>query len=72
MATNPSKQPNDGVKPVIEEIARTEVCFPNIRLVVEDITVAPVPDRKVESSPENEKAAFRLWLGDGEKVIQGE
>lgn len=71
MATDHLKQPNDGIKPVIAEIARTEVCFPNIRLIVEDIIVVPVPDAKAESSPENVKAAFRLWLSDGDKVIQG-
>ena len=71
MATDPFHQPNDGIKPVIEEIARTEVCFPNIRLIVEDITVVPVPNPNVQSSPGTERAAFRLWLGDGEKMIQG-
>ena len=52
------------LKPVIAEVARTEVCFPDIKLLVENITL-----EKVSGA---DTWAFRLWLTDGEKFIQGE
>ena len=62
-----AQQPHFGIKPIIEEIIRTEVCFSNIRLEVDRIDIIPVPTP--DSS--EERQAFRLWLGDGEKTIQG-
>lgn len=53
------------LKPIIGEIARTEVCFPSIKLLVEKISLENV------SKTESFYGAFRLWLSDGEKCIQG-
>ena len=62
-----TQQPHYGIKPVIEEIIRTQVCFANIRLEVERISIVPVPT----SDEAEEKQAFRLRLSDGEKSILG-
>ena len=51
------------LKPIIAEVARAEVCFPNIKLLVEEISL--------ENISGTETWAFRLWLSDGEKMIQG-
>ena len=51
------------LKPIIAEIARTEVCFPNIKLLVEEISLDNISG--------TETWAFRLWLTDGEKIVQG-
>ena len=51
------------LKPIIAEIARTEVCFPSIKLLIDKISL--------ENIPGTETWAFRLWLTDGEKVVQG-
>lgn len=51
------------LKPIIAEIARTEVCFPNIKLLIEKISL--------ENISGTETWAFRLWLTDGEKIVQG-
>lgn len=59
---------NINVKPIIAELARTEVCFPNIQLLVEKIIVQPLPDRGDAEGP---RGAFRLWLTDGACTIQG-
>ena len=59
---------NINVKPIIAELARTEVCFPNIQLLVDKIIVQPLPDRGDAGEP---RGAFRLWLTDGECTIQG-
>lgn len=56
------------VKPVIQELVRTQVCFPNLKLLVDRIAVVTVPD--VDELSGNE--AFKLTLTDGEKTIQGE
>lgn len=55
------------VKPVIAELVRTQVCFPNLKLLVERIVVVVVPD--VDELSGNE--AYKLTLTDGEKTIQG-
>ncbi|KAL8895051.1 MAG: hypothetical protein Q9207_008317 [Kuettlingeria erythrocarpa] len=54
------------VKPVIAEVVRTQVCFPNLKLLVERIVVVVVPD--VDELSGNE--AYKLVLTDGEKTIQ--
>ncbi|KAI4140226.1 MAG: hypothetical protein L6R39_005893 [Caloplaca ligustica] len=54
------------VKPVIQELVRTQVCFPNLKLLVDRIAVVTVPD--VDELSGNE--AFKLTLTDGEKTIQ--
>ena len=53
------------IKPIIAELARTEVCFPNIQLLVDKIVVQPL------LKSESPRGAFRLWLTDGERAIQG-
>ncbi|KAL8725878.1 MAG: hypothetical protein Q9166_007075 [cf. Caloplaca sp. 2 TL-2023] len=52
--------------PVIQEVVRTQVCFPNLKLLVDKITVVVVPD--VDELDGNE--AYKLTLTDGEKTIQ--
>ena len=46
---------------------RTQVCFPNIKLLIDKISIVTLPD--VQDLSKNE--AFRLLLTDGEKTIQG-
>ncbi|KAL8711269.1 MAG: hypothetical protein Q9225_007147 [Loekoesia sp. 1 TL-2023] len=54
------------VKPVIQELVRTQVCFPNLKLLVDKIAVVTLPD--VDELSGNE--AYKLTLTDGEKTIQ--
>ena len=53
------------IKPIIKELVRTQVCFPNIKLLVDRITIVKVP-----SEPSGLEA-YRLYLTDREKTIQG-
>ena len=55
------------LKPVIKELARTQVCFPDIKLLVDRISIVTLAmnDRLKENQ------AYRLHLTDGEKTIQG-
>lgn len=55
------------LKPIIEELVRTQVCFPNLKLLVDRLSVVTLPP--TEQSARNK--AFRLYLSDGEKSIQG-
>lgn len=55
------------LKPVIKELARTQVCFPDIKLLVDRISIVTLSLN--EQSKENQ--AYRLYLSDGEKTIQG-
>lgn len=52
-------------KPRIAEILRTDYCIPSIVLLVTKIQVLKV------LKSEEDLEAYRLWLNDGEKVIQG-
>ncbi|KAL9582915.1 MAG: hypothetical protein Q9212_003015, partial [Teloschistes hypoglaucus] len=54
------------VQPVIQEMVRTQVCFPNLKLLVDRIAIVTLPD--VDELSGNE--AYRLTLTDGEKTIQ--
>ena len=55
------------VKPIINELVRTQVCFPNIKLLVDRIFTVEVP-----SAPESSGLkAYRMYLTDREKTIQG-
>ena len=54
------------LKPIIRELVRTQVCFPNIQLLLDRIMVTRIS--KHEDGRETE--AFRLYLSDGEKSIQ--
>ena len=67
-ASDATGKPKIELTPVIKEVVRTEVCFPNIRLLVDRIFVDLLPHVKDQSKNE----AFRLLLADGEKSIQGE
>ncbi|KAL8934264.1 MAG: hypothetical protein Q9216_005993, partial [Gyalolechia sp. 2 TL-2023] len=54
------------VKPIIHELVRTQVCFPNLKLLVDKIVVVTLPD--VDELSGNE--AYKFTLTDGEKTIQ--
>ena len=53
------------VKPIIRELVRTQVCFPNIKLLVDKISIVEIP------SDTSGLKAYRLYLTDREKTIQG-
>lgn len=55
------------IKPIIKELVRTQVCFPNIKLLVDRISTLKVPS--ATESPGLE--AYRMYLTDREKTIQG-
>lgn len=55
------------LKPVIKELARTQVCFPDIKLLVDRISIVTLSTN--EQLKENR--AYRLYLSDGEKTVQG-
>ena len=55
------------LKPVIRELVRTRVCFPDLLLLVDKVTVVNVAHP--ESSTNN--GAYQLYLTDGEMTIQG-
>ncbi|KAL8996060.1 MAG: hypothetical protein Q9169_004336 [Polycauliona sp. 2 TL-2023] len=54
------------LNPVIQELVRTQVCLPNLKLLVHRKVVVILPD--VDELDGNE--AFKLILTDGEKTIQ--
>ncbi|CAD6565194.1 MAG: hypothetical protein ASARMPRED_006506 [Alectoria sarmentosa] len=54
------------IKPIIKELVRTQVCFPNIKLLVDKISVVKVPSATESSGLE----AYRMYLTDREKTIQ--
>ncbi|KAI4283364.1 MAG: hypothetical protein L6R38_002214 [Xanthoria sp. 2 TBL-2021] len=54
------------LNPVIQELVRTQVCLPNLKLLVHRIVVVTLPG--VDELGGNE--AFKLTLTDGEKTIQ--
>lgn len=60
-------KPELSLKPVIKELARTQVCFPNVKLLVDRVSIVTLPATK-ESA---ETQAFRLYLTDGDWTIQG-
>lgn len=60
-------KPELSLKPVIKELARTQVCFPNVKLLVDRVSIVTLPATK-EST---ETQAFRLYLTDGDWTIQG-
>jgi hypothetical protein len=55
------------LKPVIKELARTQVCFPDIKLLVDRISIVTLPMTALTK----ENQTYRLYLTDGEKTIQG-
>lgn len=60
-------KPDLVLKPVIKELARTQVCFPDLKLLVDRISIVTLP--VAEHATPNE--AYRLYLTDGERTIQG-
>lgn len=60
-------KPELSLKPVIKELARTQVCFPNVRLLVDRISIVTLP----ATNDSTETKAFRLYLTDGDWTIQG-
>ena len=72
IARGPAKAPHDKdsasyLKPIIKELVRTQVCFPNIKLLVDKISVVKVPSAADSFSLE----AYLMHLTDREKTIQG-
>lgn len=55
------------LKPIIKELVRTQVCFPNVKLLVDRVSIVTLPATK-EST---EIQAYRLYLTDGDWTIQG-
>ena len=55
------------LKPVIREMARTQVCLPNLKLQVDKIAIVTVPEADELSGNQ----AYKLTLTDGESTIQG-
>jgi len=66
-AADDTPRPTIELTPVIKEMVRTQVCFENIKLLVDRISIVPLS--VVEDPLKNE--AFRLLLTDGEVSIQG-
>lgn len=55
------------IKPIIKELVRTQVCFPNIKLLVDKLCIVKVPSATGSFGLE----AYRMYLTDREKTIQG-
>ncbi len=66
-AADDTPRPTIELTPAIKEMVRTQVCFENIKLLVDRISIVPLS--VVEDPLKNE--AFRLLLTDGEVSIQG-
>ena len=58
---------SDTLKPVIKEIVRANVCFADIKLLVDKINIVQLPTVEADETPE----AYLLFLTDGEITIQG-
>ena len=54
------------LKPVIKELIRTQVCLADIKLLVQKIYVV-----NFSSAKAGRGQAYRIYLSDGEKAIQG-
>ena len=54
------------LKPVIRELVRTRVYPPFLKLLVDKILIVPHVKKDGKRSE-----AYRIWLSDGEKSIQG-
>ena len=55
------------LKPVIKEIVRTQVLFPDIELLIDKMTIVQFTD----SNEEDNRGAYLVHLSDGEKSIPG-
>ena len=56
---------NIDLKSVIADITRTQVCFPDIQLLVDKIAMQTLPNIEIPTG------ALRLRLTDGENIISG-
>ncbi|KAK3171732.1 hypothetical protein OEA41_003816 [Lepraria neglecta] len=54
------------LRPVIRELVRTRVCFPDIKLLVDKITIVKLS----ATNPAATNEAYRLYLTDGDMTIQ--
>lgn len=54
------------IKPIIRELVRTQVCFPDIKLLVDRVNIIELPNQNVADHSQ----AYRLFLTDREKTIQ--
>ena len=63
----PAKVPHFALKPIIKELVRTQVCFPNLKLLIDKVSIVALPKNEHTTGAE----AYRLFLTDGEKTIQG-
>ena len=57
---------HSALKPIIKELIRTEVCPAVLKFLVDKIVIISYP-----SSNGATLGAYRLWLTDGQKSIQG-
>lgn len=62
-----NEDPVSYIKPIIRELVRTQVCFPNIKLLVDKISIVEVPSA-AESS---DLKAYLMYLTDRQRTIQG-
>ena len=65
--SEPDDNGSTTIKPVINEMVRTQFCFPDIMLLVDKIIIAKIASKHDSSDVE----AYRLYLTDQEKSIQG-
>lgn len=63
----PAMVPHFELKPIIKELVRTQVCFPNLKLLIDKVSIVVLPKNEHTTGTE----AYRLLLTDGEKTIQG-
>lgn len=61
----PSQKPP--LKAVLAELIRTQVCPPQLRLLVDQISIVPI----APAANKRRLEAYRLWLSDGYQAIQG-
>ena len=55
------------LKPIIEELVRTEVYPQSLKFLVDKIFIVPI----IDPNDQVRKEAYRIWLSDGENAIQG-
>ncbi|KAL2057823.1 hypothetical protein ABVK25_001440 [Lepraria finkii] len=54
------------LRPIIRELVRTRVCFPDIKLLVDKMTIVKLS----ATNPAATNEAYRLYLTDGDMTIQ--
>lgn len=58
--------PDLNITPILQELGRTQVCFPDIKLLVDRIDVV-----EIDAEATDGNQAYRLLLSDREKTING-